>query len=104
MTNADTKAGGRDSVIKKPTTASPTTQPAEEQSAIPSASNEANNLGIIQAVTVVSPQNVKRVPKPKTVDSSNVNVVNVKKSAVVVKGKQPGGPNAPVQVNAPLTL
>lgn len=43
---------------------------------------------MIQAVTIVSPQNVKRtIPsKPKTVDS--VNLVNVKKTPVVVKGKQ----------------
>ena len=53
-------------------------------------------------MTVVSPQNVKRIPnKPKTVDS--VNVVNVKKAAIVVKGKQPGG-QAAAQNNSPLTL
>jgi hypothetical protein len=42
---------------------------------------------VIQAVTIVSPQNVKRaIPnKPKTVES--VNLVNVKKTPVVMKGK-----------------
>ena len=75
---------GRESVIKKPTTAaSPTQQAVEEQ-----ARTEAANIGVIQAVTVVSPQNVKRINnKPKTVDS--VNVVNVKKSPVIVKSKHP---------------
>ena len=49
-------------------------------------SKEQPNVGVIQAVTVVSPQNVKRIAnKPKTVDS--VNIVNVKKTPVVVKGK-----------------
>lgn len=45
-----------------------------------------NNIGVIQAITIVSPNNIKRIPnKPKTVDS--VNIVNVKKSPVVVKAK-----------------
>ena len=43
-------------------------------------------MGVVQAVTVVSPQNVKRTNnKPKTMES--VNVVNIKKSPVVVKAK-----------------
>ena len=61
---------------------------------------------MIQAVTIVSPQNVKRtIPsKPKTVDS--VNLVNVKKTPVVVKGKQAAAlaAHVPVVNQVPLTL
>ena len=61
---------------------------------------------MIQAVTIVSPQNVKRtIPsnKPKTVDS--VNLVNVKKTPVVVKGKQAAlAAHVPVANQVPLTL
>lgn len=75
--------------------------------------NEVGNLGVIQAVTVVSPQNIKRIAnKPKTVDV--VNVVNVKKTPVVVKGKAAanaaaatnsnGSPTTTTQQKAPLTL
>ena len=66
---------------------------------------------MIQAVTVVSPQSVKRgVPagsKPKTVDNT-VNIVNVnnnvnkKSPAVVVKAKQ--NPGIGQNNAAPLTL
>ena len=54
-------------------------------------------------MTIVSPQNVKRtIPnKPKTVDS--VNLVNVKKTPVVVKGKQVAA-HVPNGNQAPLTL
>jgi len=54
-------------------------------------------------VTVVSPTNIKRnIPnKPKTVDS--VNLVNIKKTPVVVKGKQVPA-HIPLVNQAPLTL
>ena len=64
---------------------------------------EGQNIGVIQAVTVVSPTNIKRtIPnKPKTVES--VNLVNVKKTPVVVKGKQVPA-HVPLVNQAPLTL
>ena len=54
-------------------------------------------------MTVMSPSNIRRIPnKPKTVDS--VNLVNVKKTPVVVKGKQVNAAAAGHANNAPITL
>lgn len=100
---------GRDTPIKKPTSATPASNEIEQQPSAQGAAAAANNsveaasIGVIQAVTIVSPTNVKRtIPnKPKTVDS--VNLVNVKKTAVVVKGKQVPA-HVPIANQAPLTL
>lgn len=76
-----------------------------QESAVPAqtGAQDVPNIGVIQAVTIVSPQNVKRaIPnKPKTVES--VNLVNVKKTPVVMKGKQIPA-HVPANNQQPLTL
>ena len=101
--------GGRESPIKKPTTAMPAPSTDIQESGAATVGpaggtvspHQENNIGVIQAVTIVSPQNVKRtIPnKPKTVDSVNLGgAPNVKKTPVVVKGKPA------VVAQQPLTL
>lgn len=87
--------------MKKPTTAAPATMAAKPDE-ISARAADVSNIGVIQAVTVVSPQNIKRIAnKPKTVDS--VNVVNVKKTPVVVKSKAPANGAANIPNGVPST-